>query len=669
MDTVPKIIGLYGLPASGKTTLLKEWMQELGEVEFAFYEGSEVLDSICPGGLVRFKTLPEYDKSACREVAIKMIHDDCKASGRTGVVVGHYSFWTAEDKSPTVLTASDWKYYTHILYLDTDPEEIASRLAGDLTRDREQMSIDRRTSWQDYEKEWLQRQCRAHDVLFMRFNHSDPHFAKVASIIRNFRFDTELNNHQRAMTSVDRFLSQWISQPPATVLVLDGDKTLAADDTGDLFWQTLEKDVPSTGSGHPLSALFGSELGYSYTAFRQAALLYEQSTDDSLFDDICEQVAAKIKLYPEIKALLREVAQHAHVGVLVVTCGLRRMWEKILLRAGLTGRVRVIGGGRIGDGLVVTSRVKGCIVRHLQRAFGCQVWAFGDGPLDVEMLNEAAHAIIVVGDEKTRSKSMDQVLLKDFDHHHPWARQVLLPPSVQPRIGTNHLPLVDITSPKFLSHIIRHRDASTVNHATNHAAAKLLQTPMRDASLSGPALRDAHYQAGRYLAIHFLSSIIGLEEHEVQHVQGYKVTGHRLSEEPGTLVVALMRGGEPMALGVNAAFPLAQLLHARKPTDITPEHLDNCTRVILVDSVINNGTTMVDFVKHIRSLVPMDFPIVLVAGVVQDGFIDGAEGMVMPMMEGYGDVRLVALRISKVKYTGSKSTDSGNRLFNTLWKE
>lgn len=51
------------------------------------------------------------------------------------------------------------------------------------------------------------------------------------------------------------------------MLVIDGDKTLAPFDTGNMFWNMLDgKDSTM------LKTLFDSKLGYSYEAFQQAVL-------------------------------------------------------------------------------------------------------------------------------------------------------------------------------------------------------------------------------------------------------------------------------------------------------------------------------------------------------------------------------------------------------------
>jgi uracil phosphoribosyltransferase len=185
-------------------------------------------------------------------------------------------------------------------------------------------------------------------------------------------------------------------------------------------------------------------------------------------------------------------------------------------------------------------------------------------------------------------------------------------------------------------------------------------TPMRDATVAGPRLREAHWFVGWYLATELLSEVLGVEEYPIPHVQGHMTSGYRLLHERQTMVVALMRGGEAMAFGVNAAFPLAMFLHAHRPEDMTYDLLTGKLTVILVDSVINSGKTVVQFVQHIRSL-HATIRIVVVAGVIQAQCISqGLKALIQDEQ-----FSLVALRESDNKFTGKGGTDTGNRLFNT----
>ncbi|TAQ86711.1 Uridine kinase [Chlorociboria aeruginascens] len=72
-------------------------------------------------------------------------------------------------------------------------------------------------------------------------------------------------------------------------------------------------------------------------------------------------------------------------------------------------------------------------------------------------------------------------------------------------------------------------------------------------------------KAGQYLAIEYLASVIGIDEYSVPHVQGYHTLGYRLREERQTTIVALMRGGEPMAFGVSDICPLAKFCKLAVP--------------------------------------------------------------------------------------------------------
>ena len=69
-----------------------------------------------------------------------------------------------------------------------------------------------------------------------------------------------------------------------------------------------------------------------------------------------------------------------------------------------------MGGGRLCDGYIVNAAVKAHLVSRLRRTYHQCVWVFGDGPLDVLMMQEADQAIVVVGDEESRSRSMDSAL-------------------------------------------------------------------------------------------------------------------------------------------------------------------------------------------------------------------------------------------------------------------
>jgi phosphoserine phosphatase len=181
-----------------------------------------------------------------------------------------------------------------------------------------------------------------------------------------------------------------------TLLLLDANKTLTAQDTGMMFWQHLGCETGSMDN--PLETLFKTE-GSTYQSFRKATLLYEGVMCS--FTEICDTVTAEVAVYPEMLELLLRAKNQPHIAAVVVTCGIRYVWESVLARHGFS-HVTVIGGARLSDGYVVTDTTTGRVVNQLHGK-GLRVVAFGDSPLDVQMLQKAGEAYVFVGEEATRS--------------------------------------------------------------------------------------------------------------------------------------------------------------------------------------------------------------------------------------------------------------------------
>ncbi|OCL13444.1 hypothetical protein AOQ84DRAFT_372188 [Glonium stellatum] len=659
------VVGLYGVPGSGKTFLLNQLEQELGQEHFTFYEGSKMIADVVPGGLDAFQKLEEQEKEHWRQFAIKTISKRCADDGKVAVVAGHFMFWREEEEAGRpVYTKSDLDTFTHILYLDFPTEVIAERRLNDTERSRPSISATHLRRWQQAEKTQLRHLCRHNNILFSLISLHPTLLNKVSTLLRDFRNQTEKYNLSQAQNRLDQVLLASQGQLE-TVLVMDADRTLAAQDTGALFWKSVSSSRLSKDEEYTLKTLFSGPLGYSYTAFRQAVLLYEETADDQEFDALCQDVASAVTMHPEFVSLLQLVTEQQHIGAVIVSCGLRRVWEKVLEREGVSKTVKVIGGGRVADGFVVTAAVKAALVARLRDEYQLYVWAFGDSLLDLDMLSKADQAIVVVGEEQTRSKTMDAALMDAIDNGGLRARQAVLPSNASPRLDATRLPLVKLTEQEFVDSILCRRSRHIglqVHHATDRGAAKLLMTPTRDATIAGPALREAHRRVGWYLATEFLTDMIGVEEYPIPHVQGHYTVGYRLSHEQQTSIVALMRGGEAMALGVNDAFPLAMFIHASRPDNINLSHLQGQLAIVLVDSVVNSGKTVLQFVQHIRKL-DATIRIVVVAGVVQAQSI--SVGGLAQALSTRTNLSLVALRVSDNKFTGRGATDTGNRLFNT----
>lgn len=660
----PVIIGLYGLPGSGKSFLLNVLKCGLSPADFSFYDGSQVIAAGTPGGLEAFQNLTEDDKERARDRAIRRIKQESFDSGRSAIVTGHAMFWAeGEGAGQLVCTPADLDTYTHILYLDVPAGDIAEYRLNDQKRSRPAVSIAHLIKWQQEEKKQLRHLCRSHDIIFTTITQRHVSMGKLVPLIQDLRNHTVDLNTRLAQERMDNFITTGIERPE-TVLVFDADKTLAPQDSSELFWELASTPSAEADERFPLPSLFSSPLRYSYTAFRQAALLCEEVIgDNTAYDDCCEKVALMIKVHSEILDLLHLVSGQTHVRAMVLTCGLRRVWEKVLKREGLEKTVTVIGGGRFSDALVMTPALKAALVTRLRDVHDSYVWAFGDSPVDVQMLQAANQAIVVTGDKALRSASMDEALTKSIGKAGFRPRQTVLPSNATARLDTSQLPLVQLTDQFFIESLFVRRQSLHLLHATDRFAAKLLMTPMRDAAMSGPTLRDAHSQVGWYLATEFCTQILGVETCQITHVQGHQTDGYRVLHEKETLIVPLMRGGEPMAFGVNRALPLAMFLHAKVPSDIQHKHLQDRVTILLVDSVVNTGQSIFEFVQHIRSL-HASIRIIVVAGVIQTKSVSTSR--IAQELSRFRRLSFVALRLSDNQFTGKGPTDTGHRLFNSV---
>jgi hypothetical protein len=124
------------VPGSGKTYLIGDLKAELGETYFAFYEGSETISRLVPGGLEAFYRLDEEGKTTWRNAAIAQIGEENRSGGKAAIFAGHYMFWTEDKSKQPVWTHRDQVRFTHILYLDVPIAVLWQRRLDDIKRGR-----------------------------------------------------------------------------------------------------------------------------------------------------------------------------------------------------------------------------------------------------------------------------------------------------------------------------------------------------------------------------------------------------------------------------------------------------------------------------------------------------------------------------------------------------
>ncbi|KAJ9607032.1 hypothetical protein H2200_008104 [Cladophialophora chaetospira] len=493
----PIVVGIYGLPGSGKTFVLNGLRQTHG-TDCLLTEGSEVISRLVEGGLAAFQVLDEAQKYSVRELATRTIVADCMNDGKTAIVTGHFMLWPNVDNDRTaVWTQQDSETYTHIIYLNTLAETIRERCLQHGGKIRPSLSVDQLREWQKEEEAQLRSACQKNGIIYYALENEQATL-KIIKLLEIFLHGKHDSHRQEAEALLDRIVSS-STKSLVSALVLDADKTLSPADSGRLFWKHVERDKIPPSTTDPLKQIFGGPLGYSSAAFLQAALLYEELAGDKIFENACADVAAQISLYPDIASLLLRIQSDEKVMAMVVTCGLRLVWEKVLHRYGLLSTTRIIGSGPLTGTQVITGQVKARLVARLQKKYNLRVTAVGDGILDLEMFAQADQAVIVVGDEQTRSQRMEGELARAINDGRFTAYQAVFAERTSPRLSTSSLPLVDLNSRMFWDGVVLGLPdtALSVTHFTDTRVSKILATPMRDAANRGPVLRRAHWQTGQ----------------------------------------------------------------------------------------------------------------------------------------------------------------------------
>ena len=326
MVTKPKVIGLYGISGSGKSHLLNR-LRRLPSLndKFQFQEGSQLIAELVFGGVPAFLRIPHDKREELRTEAIENFWKRCLASSINAVVAGHLMLWPESKPGSQVgppqlvdvHTQADLDIYTHIIYLATPISLLARRRAGDGPGFRPDLPIEKLAMWQRTEMALLRSLCDKNEILFAVVSDPEEALRSVETLLLDFLLHDEEHNRQKVIQEAQSRLG--LPDPLIErILIIDADRTLAPVDTGLLFWTEVSTAHSLPISFESLKAIFSGPLGYSYEAFRQATLLYEEAADEQTFDSICVEVSRSVHIHPIFVSYFQMLKQSTHTKAIVM---------------------------------------------------------------------------------------------------------------------------------------------------------------------------------------------------------------------------------------------------------------------------------------------------------------------------------------------------------------
>lgn len=677
----PIIIGIYGISGPIKTQLIRLISIGLPRRDFKIYDSSDVIANLVPGGLDAFEDMSLDGKTMWRKRAIRWIEWTSIKVGTHALVVGNFMSWEeGAEKAFPLMTSADWFVYTHILYLKSNPQKIVSEAEmfarrakkDDDSEQPNQPSVEHLRKWQDEETSQLRTLCYRHKILFVELCTESVRDERLEAhdyvdfLIDNIdMLDTKWCNFavQKSFSTIfdnHRTFKPSRTQDIETVLVINAGRILISRDVRKLHvpfepWEPSDF-LPGTYNAEK-SCISKINYSYTYEECRQASLDQSYSKHDEPRD---------VALHPELVAMLERVKEYKHVGVIFVQSGSEICWDNVLYTYKLRDVVEVVCDHAY-MGIVVTPFMKSQLVGILQ-AQKKRVIAIGDSALDMDMLVAADEAIIAVGDDRTRCKEMEHRLALAIQNGElTGAHQMLLTETAQPRLDTGIFPLITFTNDKFekmvFEHIVPPHQGPTITIAGEKAEARLLMAKLEDSKISGPSLRSVYAEIGAYLAKEYLGDVIynSPEEYDFNNVPGTLTDRQRSRHEERTAIVALMRGGEPMAFGINDVFPSASFMHATNAEDLERHHLPTET-VILVDFESNNGMQIVKLVERVLKI-RNPIQIVVVTGAIHRECIEKGS-LVYELAARAKQLTIITLSIIEGDGTSPSPTAIEKRLFN-----
>jgi len=339
-------IGLYGMPASGKTYIL----DRIGFMETV--SGSRLLHKCDP----LFGERGHAEKERVRKnLAVAIAAKD------NLIMDGHYSFG-----NETAFTEEDGQLYDVFMYLYISPAVLKARMSTS-EKNQKYLAFDVER-WQKSEIENLRDYCHRNMKDFYVIDNPPANtFDGIGDIIN---FIHAVKNGYSCAAFARRCVADILTQSPGkTVTLLDGDKTLTVEDTS------------AAVLGYK-TQLYNGNFYTGYQAWKQAAEFNLLRCPDilSMPADLNEKVLSRL-----------------NGPAYILTSGHEKIWGYI------SGQLNF----PCYSGIEMTAETKLYITKGLQAA-GKYVIAYGDSMNDYFMLRQADEGHLVAKPDGTVSKSLEE---------------------------------------------------------------------------------------------------------------------------------------------------------------------------------------------------------------------------------------------------------------------
>ncbi|OJJ77022.1 hypothetical protein ASPBRDRAFT_190361 [Aspergillus brasiliensis CBS 101740] len=619
------LIGIFGMPGSGKTHLLNQLRKELEGCPFSFHDSDEIEKD--PSGYCAYNS------------AIRAIRRKCDQSAVTGIATAKYMELNSQERHrrPLMLDNGEEGQFTHIMYVNTPVEVAYQRFiednkkamsVGDAEGRPRECPLDVFRAWAKEEIKELQAACLDRHIMFTMVDPSN--LPRIITLIHNFQLDRdghEKRNQAIVNQRIDELVARWQGHVER-VVVMDCDDTLATKDVEHIFWEKYyfgDDDHPDEGHRQlPEEHHDWERPREDYFQCRQACFAYEQVVAEGRFDEICSKAGSASSLVPPFGYFLHLASKYPHIRIILVTSGPRLLWERILAREGLSRSVWVIGSDPISVDYVVTPSVKENLMKRLAEVHNLHVWAFRDAhPYEYSYTNEAWFGY----------EPLLPVLASRVNESGD-------------RLDRTSLRLIALEQPEVLEKLFLHQFA--LFHTTHKGIAKLLHERMLKTGEVPVHVwrKKIRIEAAEYLTHQYMRELPELQGNAIVMPEEPEVTGYPLFHDGRVLIVPLTEDSSPMAPSFKSAFGESSVLEVSQATDIHLDQLLEIDAVVLVDSVVDSADNIARFVHHIRRLRPR-LKVFIMVGVLQAELV--APGGPLPSLGRGGPIRVAALSLAKGK--------------------